>query len=369
MRLEVGRAFTPEGVVEPATITIEGERIASVEQSGPGSPMAAVPGFVDLQINGAVGVDFRRPEGANWAAVGDYLLSTGVTACCPTLPTASFDTYAPALAAIAEGFAGEGRPRALGAHLEGPFLNPARRGAHDAALLREPDATWAAALMDESPIPVAIWTVAPELPGAIPLAREAAARGVVVSAGHTDATYRQMLDAVDAGVSMVTHLFNAMSPLHHREPGVVGAALDLAGLRVGLILDFVHVAPPAARVALRAMGERSFVVTDAIALSGLPPGTYRAGALTVDTSSGAPRLTDGTIAGSLLRMDEAFRNAAGLLGTQGAVQVCAASPARALGRSDLGVLAPGALADVVLLDENAHVVRVFVGGSEVWRPD
>jgi len=369
MRVDVGRALTPDGVVEPATILIEGERIAAVESGGPGSSLVAVPGFVDLQINGAAGVDFRDPRDADWPGLGAYLLSTGVTACCPTIPTASTDAYRPALAAIADGFEGPDTPHLLGAHLEGPFLNPVRRGAHDPALMREPDLGWAGALVEESPVPVAIWTLAPELPGALALARELVARGVVVSVGHSDATYAQVVEARNAGLAMVTHLFNAMPSLHHREPGVVGAAFDLAGLRVGLILDLVHVAPPVARHALAALGERAFLVTDAMALAGLPPGTYRAGALTVDTTNGSPRLSDGTLAGSVLRMDDAFRSAAAMAGIEAAVHLCSTSPAQALGRGDLGVLAPGARADVVLLDADLRVARVLLAGNDVWRPD
>jgi len=360
VRLDVGRAVLPGGVVAPASVLVEHGLVvaagapASVGEVAGASVVArpdllGVPGFVDLQVNGAAGVDFGRPGGADWDAVSELLAATGVTACCPTIPSAPPDAYGPALDALGAwasraggGADGMGRPRVLGVHLEGPFLNPARRGAHPPEVLANPDPGWVSQWLD-GPVPVAIVTLAPELTGASEVVRFLAGRGVVVSAGHTEASYERMVAFVGEGGSMVTHLFNGQAPLHHREPGVVGAALALDGLSVGIILDGVHVHEGVAAAALRSMGERGFVVTDAVA--------------------GPERLADGTLAGSHLSMDDAFRRAVRLLGLARAVEVCGTTPARAVGRPDLGVLAPGAAADLVLLDDDLSVVDVWVAGA------
>lgn len=365
----------PGGLVEPASLLVAGGRIEGVGRSPEvgetagvevvGRPdLLAVPGFVDLQVNGAAGHDFRTPP-VDWAEVGPYLLSTGVTSLCPAVPSTAAD-YRAILAALAEGAAAPGMPRVLGAHLEGPFLNPEYAGAHDPDALRVPDLDWVEALLDDAALPVAIWTLAPELPGALEVVERLARRGVVASAGHTGATYDQVWEAWDRGLSMVTHLFNAMRGLHHREPGPVGAGFGIAGLFCGLVLDLVHVHEPVARLALDALGERAFAVTDAIAAAGGPPGEYPVGAVTVDTTSGAPRLADGTIAGSVLAMDEAFAHARVLVGVERAVGLCSTTPALALGQPDLGTLAPGSVADVVLLDADGTVREVYLEGRLAW---
>lgn len=383
-RVDVGAAVIGDRLVAPASLVVghDGTLVAVGEPSAVGdvagvervtaSDAVAVPGFVDLQVNGAAGHDFRTPDADRCRAALAALAATGTTACCPTIVTSPRAVYDPALRTVADAtVAGDATaPLVLGVHLEGPFLRLERRGAHDPGSLQPPDAGWAAALVDASPVPVAIWTLAPELDGAADLVRVLRQRGVVVSAGHTDATYDEVVAAVDAGVSMVTHLFNAQRGLHHRDPGVVGAALDLAALRVGVIADGHHVHPAVVRTALRVLGERAFLVTDAIAAAGLPAGDHRSLGRAVDTSSGAPMTADGVLAGSLLTMDQAFRNVLADVGWVTAAHLTSASPASAVGRDDLGTLEAGRRADVVLLDRSsAQLTGVLCAGRWVVSPD
>lgn len=371
-RLDIDRAVTPGGIVAPASVLVDGTRVTAVatpsalgDVDAPVTrhPGTLVPGFVDLQVNGAAGHQYGSGSGG-LRATAAALLATGVTAHCPTVTSRAWDRYAEALAGLgAPG--GPAAPRNLGLHLEGPFLSPRQPGAHDPGVLVEPSARRVDELLEWAGSPVAIVTLAPELPGAHRAVGRLRNAGVVVSAGHTDATYGQLRAAVGVGVSMVTHVFNAQRGLHHREPGVAGGALLLDELRVSVILDGVHVHPDVAALALRVAAGRAFAVTDAMATAGLAPGRHELDGWTVDTTSGAPRLEDGTLAGSNLTMDAAFRFAAGACGLSEAVKVASTTPARAIGRDDLGVLAAGAAADLVLLDDDLLVAAVWRDGVRV----
>jgi len=367
-RFDVDQVVTPTGVVAPASVVIESGRIVAVGDPAEvgavgGTPTrlhgTLVPGFVDLQVNGIAGRQFGMGSDL-LASTAAALVATGTTAFCPTLTTRPLDDYPAVVAGLG---AARTAPRNLGLHLEGPFLSSEHAGAHDRASLTAPTADAVERLLDLGDI--AIVTLAPELPGG----RDAVARfvqaGVVVSAGHTDATYAQLRDAVDAGVTMVTHLFNAQRGIHHRDPGTAGGALLIDTLHVGIILDGEHVHPDLAFLALRAAGERAFAVTDAVATAGLPPGRHTFDGITVDTTGGPPRLLDGTLAGSNLTMDAAFRFVAEVLGLQAAVTATATAPARAVGRRDLGVVEPGTAADLVLLDDGLEVLGVWCDGVRV----
>ncbi|MDR7465300.1 MAG: amidohydrolase family protein, partial [Armatimonadota bacterium] len=273
--LAAGRVITPRGDLTPAVVTVVGERIVTVRQgrarradlSAPEGILA--PGLIDLQVNGASGVDFLSVgTGTRLEGVCRYLLSTGVTAFLPTLITTRPPRLRAALAWWRRTAAELQAPRVLGLHLEGPFLHPAFRGAHDPRLLRPPDGGLVR-LLDEAPGLVRMVTLAPELPGADRLIEELRRRGCVISAGHTAAAYEQAMLAFARGVHVVTHLFNAMRGLHHREPGLAAAALDHPRVTVGLIADLVHVHPAMVRLAVRLKGwRRVALVTDAIAAAG-----------------------------------------------------------------------------------------------------
>ena len=323
------------------------------------------PGFIDLQINGALGIDLAEAPERLWevgAALGRY----GVTGFLPTIVTSPPGTPERAMGALADrpvGFAGA---EPLGLHFEGPMLNPARRGAHDPALLRPPSpelvSGWTRAAG------VALVTLAPELPGGLAVVEQLVGAGVVVAAGHTAATAEELERAVAAGVTYVTHLYNGMAPFGHRDPGPVGMALADRRLTAGLIADGIHVHPVAVAAAWRALGPaRLDLVTDAVAALGRPPGRFPLGGRTVTLGDDGVRLDDGTLAGSALALDEAVRNLIAFTGCSPAeaVATVTVTPARVLGLPRKGSVAPGFDADLTLLTPELRVVTTFVAGREL----
>ena len=323
-----------------------------------------VPGLVDIQINGCFGVDFVAADRAGWALVGRRLPETGVTSFMPTFITAPVRDLVAALRRTATLPVQPGA-RVLGVHVEGPFLAADRHGAHDRAHLQDPTPAAVDALLGAAPGLLRMHTLAPERAGGTAAVRRLADAGVLVSIGHSDATAAQAATAADAGARMVTHLFNAMRPLHHREPGLVGQALTDPRLTCGLIADLHHVAPQVCRLAFAAAPGRVVLVTDAVAAAGMPPGEYDLGGqrLVVDPL-GLPRRADGTIAGSGLRLDAAIANvvAAGV-DLRSAVDAATRLPADLVGRPDLGRLAPGAVADLAWLGDDLCTRATWLAGS------
>ena len=331
-----------------------------------------LPGFVDLQVNGYFGTEFQTADAVSWADVARQLPATGATAFMPTLITAPVDSLAVALRAAAE-FAGDlpdGGARVLGVHLEGPFISPARRGAHNPAWIIDPTPAAIAALIKAGRGLLRLVTLAPERPGALAAIDQLVAAGVLVSVGHSDATAEQVAAAAERGARMVTHLFNAQRPLGHREPGVVGQALTDERLTSGLIADLYHVAGPVCGLAFRAAPGRIALVTDAAAPAGMPPGEYLLGGepITLPPGQGAPPLrSNGTLAGSALRMDVAVANAV-RSGVSLAAAVAAATriPADLIGRPDLGRLAAGAAGDLVWLSPDLRTRATWIAGRLVY---
>jgi len=323
-----------------------------------------VPGLIDLQINGCFGVDFVAADPAGWAEVSARLPETGVTSFVPTFITAPVSDLVAGLRRTAALPADLGGARVLGVHVEGPFLSPARHGAHDPALLRDPTPEAVDALIDAAPGLLRMHTLAPERPGALAAIRRLVDAGVLVSVGHSDATAEQTEAAADAGARLVTHLFNAMRPLHHREPGVIGQGLTDPRLTCGLIADLHHVAAPICRLAFAAAPGRIVLVTDAVAAAGMPPGTYDLGGQQVSVDPlGLPRRADGTIAGSGLRLDAAIANvvAAGV-DLPSAVDAASRLPADILGRPDLGRIEAGGTADLVWLGDDLSARATWLAG-------
>lgn len=326
------------------------------------------PGFVDLQCNGGWGVDFTTtPEEA--AEVAARLPETGVTSFCPTIITAMPDVMLKAINALDVLRHSSPGARSLGVHVEGPFLNPGRAGAHPIRHVRPPSRTeaekWAATGA------VALVTLAPELHGALDVVTHLTGRGIVVSCGHSEITASVLDDAVAAGVSAATHLYNAMGSMSARVPGTAGAVLTNDSLCVGIIADGLHVDPTMVALAWKVLGPRLFLVTDAVAALGLPFGTFRVGDTELSVDEHGPRTAQGVLAGSVLRMDQAIRNLAAFTGcsTDEAVAAAASTPACLLGRGDIGTLAAGSLADVVLIDSDDRVAATVVGGLVVFDPD
>ncbi|MBA3841338.1 MAG: N-acetylglucosamine-6-phosphate deacetylase [Actinobacteria bacterium] len=357
MRVGVEAALV-DGILLHGDIEVVDKRVTAVGLAGPGSGLA-VPGFVDLQVNGFGGVDFLDADAAGYRKAGEALLETGVTAYLPTLITSPEERIVHAMREVPLGMA---RPRILGMHLEGPFLSPARLGTHEASARRDPDVDLLERLLDAGP--VRMMTLAPELPGADALIDVLVARGVTVALGHSDATAAHANAAFDRGARTVTHLFNAMRPFLHRDPGLIGAALAREDVLVSIILDGIHLAPETAIVAWRAAAGRLALVTDAITAAGVADGSYSLGNIDVEVHDGTVRGPDGVLAGSVLTMAEAVQNLHALgASIEDAVGAATTTPARVLGDPELGRIGIGLPADIVVLDDRLEVERVLVGGD------
>ena len=383
--IEHAQVVTPGERQPDGAVLIAGERILAAGAMGDFQPPAEArrldasglilaPGFIDIQINGAFGCDFTTQPASVWEAA-EGLPRFGITAFLPTLITSPLEQVATAQGVIQQGpppgFTGA---MPLGLHVEGPFLNPARSGAHNPAYMRHPSIE---AVGDWSPeAGVRLVTLAPELPGALEVIRLLAGRGVVVSAGHSQATVEEAQPAFEAGLTCGTHLFNAMPPIEQRNPGLAGALLAYTpapgGHEVfcGLICDGVHLHPATVRLAWKALGaKRLILVTDAIAALGLPPGRYRLGDQEVIIDGLSSRLADGRLAGSLLSPDQAIRNLMAYTGCtlEEALATVTRNPARLLGlENERGGIIPGALADLVLLTPDYQVVATLVHGRFVF---
>jgi N-acetylglucosamine-6-phosphate deacetylase len=355
LRLGVEAAIV-DGEVVPGDVELQDGEIAAVGLGGAGGTGWAVPGFVDLQVNGFAGVDLlTEPE--RIAEVDRELALRGVLAWQPTLITAPPENVLAALPLLRA-------PGVLGVHLEGPFLSPRRAGAHPVDELRAPDLGLLRSYLDAGEVTMV--TLAPELEGADALIDELASRGVVVSLGHSNAAAAEAVAAFARGAATVTHLFNAMRPFAHRDPGLPGAALADPDVPVMAIVDGVHLADEAVLLAWRAARGRFALVSDAIAAAGCPDGEYRLGEATVQVWDGACTREDGTLAGSVCPLDAAVRNLLAL-GVPRLEAVAAATivPARIARRADLGRLTVGGRADLVVLDDALAVERVYRAGRPV----
>ena len=379
-RLAGGSVVTAEGTLEPLDVTIADGRIIGLAPRG--SPDAAsegtadtidvagkiiAPGLIDVQINGGWGHDFTG-DPSTIGAVAAHLPSTGVTAFVPTIVSSPQDRRTAALAAIAVLPDDRTAATALGLHFEGPIISPERPGAHDPRHICVPSEaeldTWT------RQNGVAVVTLAPEVPGAVELTRQLTEAGIVVSIGHTVCTAAEFSEARDAGASMVTHLFNAMSAFSHRSPGPIGATIADSGVCAGIICDGIHVDPVAVRMAWRALGaDHTILVTDAVAALGLDDATVQLGGITVTVSERGVRTADDVLAGSNLALDQAIRNLVAFTGcTPGeAIRSATATPAEVLGLTDRGRIEVGVRADIAVFDQDLQVERTLIEGHTVWK--
>ncbi|UOE18182.1 N-acetylglucosamine-6-phosphate deacetylase [Thermobifida halotolerans] len=362
---------TADGILD-GWLRVEDGRIAEIG-SGPAPHGAAetvdlggrllAPGYVDIHVHGGAGASFGDGDPERALAVVESHRRHGVTTLVGSLVTAAPEETLRQVAALAE-LCESGD--LAGIHLEGPYLAPGRCGAHDPALLRRPDPAEFRRILAAGRGHVAMITLAPELPGALDLVRAAVAEGVVAAVGHTDADYDRTRAAFDAGATVATHLFNQMRPVHHRDPGPVVAALTDDRVVVELVNDGVHVHPGAARMAWNAAGaSRVALVTDAMSATGLGDGEYTLGRLRVRVVGGTARLaTTGAIAGSTITLTDAVRRAVRELRVPPveAVRAAGAVPAAALRLTDVGVLAPGCRADLLVLEEDLSVRTVYHRG-------
>lgn len=366
------RVLTPEGFEHERCVLVENGRIAAVIATSDCPPDAArrqlegdlLPGFIDLQVNGGGGVLFNdSPTVEGIAAIARAHRRFGTTGSLPTLISDDLDVVARAIAAV-DAAVSEGMPGVLGIHIEGPFLNPEKKGIHDASKFRTLDAA-AIELLASLKHGRTLVTIAPERApvGAI---RALTQRGVIVAAGHTQASYEQMRAARDEELSGFTHLYNAMTQLGSRVPGAVGAALDDADSWAGIIVDGHHVHPATLRIALAAKGaDRLALVTDAMPTVGSDVKEFHLGGQRITARDGRCEAPDGTLAGSDLDMAQAVRNAEQMLGVDYAIAVgmASATPAWALGMAEeRGAIRAGLVADLVLVDSARHVVETWIAG-------
>jgi len=379
--ISAGTLIAPDRDLSPGYAVIEGGRIAQVA-SGPPPPGAAgsrlafpdgtlVPGFIDLQTNGGAGIDCLRCGPDAYDTLGRYLAATGVTAFLPTITSAPLEEMRRAIevAGAAAGRRGPG-PQILGVHLEGPYLNPLRRGAHRAQDLRHPSVAEIAETHRRAQGLLRMVTLAPELEGAEAVVRWLVSERVTVAVGHTDAGFDEIVTASAWGARMATHVFNAMRGFHHREPGAAGAALLTPALTVGVIADLVHLHPASLQIIARVAGMgRIALVTDALSAAGMGRGTFSLGSQAVEVRDGVPRLADGTLAGSTLAMVRGVYNFARAAGVSLREAVGAATlvPARLLGLPHKGRLAPGADADLVALGRDGSVALTLARGEVAFR--
>lgn len=375
------RLITPTETVENPVVLVEDGKILEIVPRAARAVPAGVtafdfsdsilaPGYVDLHIHGSAGYDVMGDAAEALPAVEQLLARHGVTSYYPTTVTAPMDATLRALERLA-GAIEKRAPEAAracpaGIHLEGPFISHARRGVHPPENLLKPTLAVFERFWHAARGRIRMMTIAPEIDGAMEVIAEASRRGVCVSLGHSDADLRTSQRGIAAGARHATHTFNAMRPLHHRDPGILGAVLTDSRVSADIIADGVHLDPAIVGLFARAKGpQQTVLITDATAPTGMPDGAYRLGSLEVEVRDGQCT-SDGKLAGSILTMDRAVRNLARFASwtLEQAVAAASLNPARVGGLSNKGTLAAGADADLVVLNAAGEVERTFVGGME-----
>jgi N-acetylglucosamine-6-phosphate deacetylase len=382
--IHAARAFTPFEEISDAVVVIQGSKILAVGQRGKvdlprgvreihAEGKIIVPGFVDVHIHGAGGHDVMEGTREALEIVAATVVQRGTTSLVATTVTASEKETRDSVAGLARFIlntsqyaARELSAEILGIHFEGPFISPARRGVHPAEWILPPSTEMLGHLLEEARGTALILTLAPELPGALDLIAEARRAGLVVSIGHTDASYEQAQAGIEAGATHAAHVYNAMRPFSHRGTGVIGAVLTSPRVSAELIADGVHVDEAAMRMLVDLKTpERVILVSDGISATGMPDGKYQLGMFEVKVSGGVGRNAEGKLAGSTLTLDRALRNMVALgVPLASALRMVTANPARQIGLgARKGILAPGADADLVFLDDKLEVSSVMTRGA------
>jgi N-acetylglucosamine-6-phosphate deacetylase len=371
--------FTPMETVASPIVVVEEGRITAVRArstmelpSGnhldfPGCVLA--PGLIDIHIHGGAGYDVMEAGTSELAVLEQSLLRSGVTAYVPTTVTAPMERLLAALDKLGRYISQQSSNngvRALGIHLEGPFISHTKRGVHPTADLLTPSPGLLERFWQASHGTIRILTIAPELPGAIETIEHARKLGITVSLGHSNANAVETQSAIAAGAAHATHTFNAMRPLDHREPGILGVTLSDARLTADIIADGIHVAPAVVDLFIKAKGlENAILITDAISATGKPDGNYRLGAMEVTVRDGRCE-HEGKLAGSVLTLDRAVRNVAAFAGIpmQAAIRLATLNPARRLAlESYRGAVALGRIADLIVLTPGGEVAFAMAGGK------
>lgn len=359
--------------VDDAWIRIEGELISEVGTGVPPEPVThdlggamVIPGFVDQHCHGGGGASVVTTDVAEARKVAGFHLSHGTTSLMASLVTGSNEALVEQISTLSP-LVDDGT--FFGIHLEGPWISPSFCGAHDAKQLRSPEISEVRQLLSLGEGRIRMVTIAPELDGGIDAIREVVSGGAVAAVGHTDANYERGLEAIDAGATVITHLFNAMRPVLHRDPAAAGALIEDPRVFAELICDGVHLHPTVINLALRELGlDRTVMITDAMSATGMSDGQYKLGELDVTVTDGTARLTEaGNIAGSTLTLDRALKFVVENCGVtiEDASHMLSANPARVMGLSDRGTIEPGKRADLVVLMDNLEVDQVFQCGRPV----
>jgi N-acetylglucosamine-6-phosphate deacetylase len=374
-----GTLITPREILSDHALVIEGPKIASIEArrraAGPAERLIdarglwVAPGLIDVHVHGSAGHDTMDATPEALHGMARFFARHGVTCYLPTTIAASPQAILPAIENVAHCPQPQDGAHHLGVHLEGPYLNPDHRGAQPLEHLRDPDpreyGTWLATGC------VRLITVAPELDGALALVEQGISEGVEFAVGHSGASYEQVLEAADCGLRQATHTFNGMLGLHHRIPGTLGAVLADDRIYAQVIVDGAHVHPAVVKLLVRAKGvSRTILITDAIRAAGLRDGEYDLGGQTITVREGIPRTAAGGLAGSSLTLDAGLRNAINCTGLslEEALPMATSVPAEVMGLAGRkGVLAPGADADVILLDADLNVRLTMVAGQVVYQ--
>jgi len=383
MALWASEVVTPYKVLKDSYVLIDVERgvIKGFSDKLPSDVKEAeeypngiiIPGMIDIHIHGAYGRDVSEGKVEAVLEMAKKLTRHGVTSFLPTVVTSPLSAIKESVRAVREALnIGQKGSRILGVHVEGPYLSVEKAGAEPVAYLRKPNLDEFLELYKISGGSLRRITIAPELEGSLELIREAVGRGVIVSLGHSNATYDEAVRAMDEGALLATHLFNGMRGLHHREPGVVGAFLERDDAYVEVIADLVHLHRATLRLVYKCKGSgRMLLITDSIAATGLPDGIYELGPQKVTVKGGVCRLEDGTLAGSTLTMDRALKNMVKEVGVplREAVEMATSNPAKLLGLKSLGEVKVGAKADLAVLSRDLEVVATYIEGTKVYASD
>lgn len=378
-----GNVVTPSKLIKDGSVIVEKGKIASVKNrkyntAGTDAEIIdagdgfIVPGFIDLHVHGGGGFDVMDGSCGAVKEIAKVHCRHGTTAFLATTMTMSKDKILKSLEAVSEAFIkGTGTAEVLGVHLEGPYINPLKKGAQKEEDIRNASIEELIEFNEASGNLIRIVSLAPEMPGAIELIKWLGRHDIIASVAHSDATYTQMLEGIEAGLTHVTHIFNAMRGFDHREPGVAGAALFAPGLTVEMIADGIHLHPLAMKLVTTVKDkEKIILITDAMRAAGKADGTYNLGGQEVFVSQGNARLKDGTLAGSVLTLDSAVRNMIKVAGIslEEAIGMVTINPAVCLGIEDSkGSLEPGRDADIVILDEKLEVNATIIKGKVVYK--
>ncbi len=364
--VEKGRIREIVNKEELSTVTLTGAEVIE------GKNKFIVPGYIDMHIHGGGGSDVTDGEYEAIKQIAITHSRFGTTAFLPTIATMAKDKIIKSLKSIHEAKSkGTGAAEILGIHLEGPYINPEKKGAQIEEDIKKISIEEFLEFNQASGNIIRLVTIAPEMPGAIDFIRWLHKQGIIVSVGHSNATYKQVQEGIQAGLSHVTHTFNAMRGLHHREPGVVGAALTSPELTVEVIADGIHIHPVVIKILIQVKeSEKIVLITDAMKATNISEGIYYVSGREVTVTKGQARLKNGTLAGSVLTMDKAVRNLVTKVGVSlmKAVQMASFNPAKCLGIDDRkGSLEPGKDADIVILNKNLETELTIVAGEVVYR--